>query len=110
MNSPEEIMKIADSRLEEAKILLEKEKYNGAFYLAGYSVELYLKAKICTNFGVCELFSDKKLDEDVAEVRKAVFTHNLYALLVFSGLKTKYDNYKKINKKISDTISFLFLN
>ena len=108
MNSPEEIMKIADSRLEEAKILLDKGKYNGAFYLAGYSVELYLKAKICINFGVPDLFSKKKTNKTRGEIRSAVFTHNLLALLIYSGLITKYEKYKKDNPKMGVTIHFIF--
>jgi HEPN domain-containing protein len=40
MNSSQEIKQLANLRLAEARILLEAGKYDGAFYLAGYSVEL----------------------------------------------------------------------
>ena len=74
MTSPTEIKKIADIRLEEAKILLEKDKFNGAFYLAGYSVELYLKAKICRVFGIPDLFDfdNKSSIEGIGKVRSLV--------------------------------------
>ena len=47
MNTSEEIKNLADLRLEEAEILLNNGKSNGAFYLLGYTIELYLKSKIC---------------------------------------------------------------
>ena len=47
MNTSEEIKKLAELRLEEAQILLDNGKTNGAFYLLGYTIELHLKYKIC---------------------------------------------------------------
>src|SRR5580692_7453568 len=41
-----ELQKIADMRIEEAKILLDKGKWSGAYYLAGYAVECGFKACI----------------------------------------------------------------
>ena len=46
MENIHEILKLATERLEEAQILYENNKPDGAFYLAGYSVELTLKAKV----------------------------------------------------------------
>lgn len=42
-----ELEKLANDRLEEAKILLDGGKSDGAHYIGGYSVELGLKKKIC---------------------------------------------------------------
>jgi len=106
MTSPEEITKIADTRLEEAKILLEKGKFSGAFYLAGYSVELYLKAKICRVFGIPDLFVENKSKlEGIDDIRRAVKTHKLFVLLTFSGLKSKYKLLKDNNSEMFDNIS-----
>lgn len=41
-----EFRELADQRLDEAKALLDLGKWAGAFYLAGYAVELALKACI----------------------------------------------------------------
>lgn len=86
--------------------------YDGAFYLAGYSVELMLKAKICERLGIPNLFdeSDKTANaiEGIGEIRKAVKTHNLFTLLIFSGLKVKFDNDKAANKTLAKTNSLLF--
>jgi HEPN domain-containing protein len=42
-----ELKALAELRLEEAEALFEAGCYNGAVYLAGYVVELALKARIC---------------------------------------------------------------
>jgi hypothetical protein len=104
VDNPEEIRKIADTRLIEAKLLLDSEHYSGAFYLAGYSVELYLKSKICELFGVADLFAEKtqKTIEGVGHVRESVKIHNLFTLLIFSGLRSEYDLLKKDKNKLKD--------
>ena len=43
----EELKALAATRLLEAKSLFNKRLYDGACYLAGYVVELALKARIC---------------------------------------------------------------
>jgi HEPN domain-containing protein len=95
MTTPDEIRQLAWQRLEEAKILASNNMCDGAFYLSGYSVELMLKAKICERLGIPNLFdeSDKNVNiiEGIGEIRKAVKTHNLFTLLIFSGLKVKLD-------------------
>ena len=107
MTSPEEIIKIADTRLEEAKLLFKEKRYSGAFYLAGYSVELTLKAKICQSFGTPNLFDEKNSTKGIDKVRSSVKTHDLTILLIFSGLKPKYDGLKNTNPKMLKNISFL---
>lgn len=64
MKTIAEIKQLSKLRLEEAEILCIAGKYDGAFYLAGYSVELMLKAKICENFDMDNLF-----DEDAKNYR-----------------------------------------
>lgn len=115
MNTPEEIKKIARLRLREAKLLTENNLLDGAFYLTGYSVELMLKAKTCEHFGVPNLFDESGGDTKdqlqlwkIGEIRKAVKVHNLYQLLVFSGLKRKFDTDRASNKNLMKANSLLF--
>ncbi len=68
------LKKLATNRLDDAKALLASGRNEGAVYLSGYSVELALKAKICTHLG-WEKF-------DVAILR----IHSLELLLRFTGL------------------------
>ena len=96
MTNPQEIKSLAKQRLKEAEILYENGMFDGAFYLAGYSVELTLKAKICEKLGIPNLFDETNLDTNsikgIGEIRKTLKTHNLFTLLIFSGLKVKFDD------------------
>ncbi|NOT00048.1 MAG: hypothetical protein HOP29_05425 [Phycisphaerales bacterium] len=63
-------------RLREARILLNKQQFAGAIYLAGYSVECWLKVAIC-----------KALDLD--ELPETFASHELDVLLFHSGLQRR---------------------
>lgn len=62
MTNPPEIIKLAWQRLNEAEILCNNKMFDGAFYLAGYSVELMFKAKICDRLGIPNLFDEQHKD------------------------------------------------
>ena len=112
MTNPAEIRKLAKQRLEEAAILSEKKMFDGAFYLAGYSVELTFKAKICERLGIPNLFDETNSDANsirgIGEIRKTLKTHNLFTLLIFSGLKNSFDDEKTTNKDLAKVTSLLF--
>jgi len=131
MKSSEEIKDLAYLRLSEAEILCEAQKYDGAFYLAGYSVELMLKAKICEHWGIPNLFAetndalvtfnlgnsctitDSVLKSNLSKVattalRKAVKTHNITQLFIFSGLKDKFRVAKSSSIKFMLADALLF--
>ena len=85
-----DIQLIAQARLEDAEVLFEAQRYEGAVYLCGYVVELGLKCKIC-----------KTLNWDEFPLTRAEFqnystfkTHKLDVLLHLSGaeenLKSKF--------------------
>lgn len=112
MINPQEIKNLAYQRLKEAEILYKNGMFDGAFYLAGYSVELMLKAKICERLGIPNLYDETNQDTNsikgIGEIRKTLKTHNLFTLLIFSGLKVKYDNDKTTNKDLLKANSLLF--
>ncbi len=112
MTNPKEIRDLAYQRLKEAEILYQNNMYDGAFYLAGYSVELLLKAKICERLGIPNLFDETNVDTNqikgIGEIRKTLKTHNLFTLLIFSGLKIKFDSDKAVNKELAKANSLLF--
>lgn len=114
MTTPNEIKKLAWQRLDEASILYKNGKCDGSFYLAGYSVELMLKAKICERLGIPNLFdeTDTKTNQisGIRDIRKTLKTHNLFILLIFSGLKVKFDVDKAKNKNLAKANSLLFSN
>ncbi len=133
MDNPEEIIRLSQERLDEATILCSNSKWNGAFYLAGYSVEFALKAKICALYGVPNLFKLedpdqnrqnrraptarhqdmsvelKAKEEAIDTLKKQVKTHNLFTLLFYSCLREKFDEEKAINPDFS-ILASLVLN
>jgi hypothetical protein len=71
-------IKLAELRLEEAKTLLDAEKFDGAYYLCGYVIECALKA--------CIAKKTKRYDfPDKATVQDS-YTHDLIKLIKISGL------------------------
>jgi hypothetical protein len=107
MNSSQEIKQLANLRLAEATILCEAGKYDGAFYLAGYSVELMLKAKICEHLRIDNLFNKQECTmQGISDLRKVVETHDINLLLLFSGLEAKFKKDKINNVKLRDTYLF----
>jgi len=108
MKAAEEIKRLAFERLQEAVILCDNGKYDGAFYLAGYSIELMLKAKVCEQWDIPSLFDENYQTHGISEVRRAIKTHDIAVLLIFSGLKAKFDLAKSINKELMGLNTLLF--
>lgn len=88
MESSQEIRDLANRRLEEAKVLIDKSFFEGAIYLAGYSVELSLKAKICDLLDIPDLFNFGN-NGIKSEYVKSYRSHDLERLVLFSGLRNK---------------------
>ena len=70
---------LAETRMSEARSLLENGHPSGAYYLAGYALECALKARIAKEFRKHEIPELKKLQN--------IYTHDLSALLSIAGLK-----------------------
>lgn len=87
MTTPIDICLIADRHVEEAESLCRNLYPDGAFYLAGYAVELYLKAKICEHFDLPDFYEKYAPKSDLS---KTFLIHNLERLMLFSGLSTKF--------------------
>jgi AbiV family abortive infection protein len=83
-----EFQEMAEQRLAEAKALLDQGKWNGAYYLAGYAVELALKACIIKTLLATDAFPDK-------DFSKNCYTHVVKKLVVLAtvdgALKTATD-------------------
>lgn len=84
------IKRVAIIRLQEARKLYSVKMYTGTIYLAGYSVECYLKLAIC-----------KILDID--RLPGTFMTHDLEALILHAGLSKRilrdhdvHDNFAKL--------------
>ena len=111
MNSTLEIKELATARLEDAKILLANSRYEGAFYLAGYAIELTLKAKICTHLDIDDLFSDNPTTHSkgsLGRFRESVKTHDFFVLLNLCGLNRKLEVEQEDNIYFKENWSLLF--
>ncbi|MCP4113130.1 MAG: HEPN domain-containing protein [Desulfobacteraceae bacterium] len=80
-----ELKKLAKARLKDSEILFRNRRYDSAIYLCGYAVELALKARICRALKWMDFPSSNREFSDY----KSLKTHNLDALLTFSGVEGK---------------------
>ena len=80
IESRADFQQMANERLEEAKALLDVGKWSGAYYLAGYSVELALKACIIKVLMSTDAFPDK-------EFSRNCYTHSVEKLVELAKLE-----------------------
>jgi HEPN domain-containing protein len=76
-----DLQRLAELRIQEAKLLLEHGFYHGAYYLAGYAIEFALKA--------CIAKKTKEHDFPDKELVQKLFTHDLEILLRKAGLESE---------------------
>lgn len=74
-----EFQELAEKRLVEAKLLLDLGKWDGAYYLAGYAVELALKSCVIKTLMGTDAFPDK-------EFSKNCYTHAVEKLVGLAKL------------------------
>ncbi|HVR39539.1 MAG TPA: HEPN domain-containing protein [Thermoanaerobaculia bacterium] len=74
---------IAAERLDEAEVLFENNRLDGAAYVCGYAVELTLKARICKTLN-WEGYPEKRSEFENFSSFK---THKLDVLLALSGMR-----------------------
>lgn len=76
-----DLEELAEIRVREAKVLLDAESYQGAYYLAGYALECAIKACIAKQV--------RQFDFQNLELAKNSYSHKLSDLLGVAGLKQK---------------------
>lgn len=80
-----DLRSIARARLRDARVLLRARRFDGAFYLCGYAVEVALKARICRTLKWSE-FPEAAKDFGGLQSLK---THDLEILLRLSGIEAR---------------------
>jgi HEPN domain-containing protein len=85
MISKQELRLIARARLRDAQVLLRAKRFDGAYYLGGYAVEVALKARICRTLKWAG-FPDAASEFQGLQSLK---THDLEILLRLSGAEAK---------------------
>jgi hypothetical protein len=84
-----DLQKLTKLRLGEAKVLLDGECHEGAYYLVGYAVECAFKA--------CIAKQTKRHDFPNKNLANSIYTHDLNTLLRFSGLEKRHRDKSKKN-------------
>lgn len=85
MITPQELQRLARSRLAEARVLYNNEKYDGAAYLCGYAMEAALKARICRTLRWNGYPDTRREFEGYQSFR----THDLVVLLSLTGIESR---------------------
>ncbi len=95
MKCKEDIISLAEEKLNDAEYLIKGGRYNTAFYIAGYVIEYMLKAKICKTLGIENLFDFENTDPKKFHVdgnlNRSFKVHDYDQLLVLSGLYPDFD-------------------
>lgn len=81
----DELDKIARARLDDARTLLQAERYDGAAYLCGYAVEVALKSRVCRTLNWSEFPSTS----GEFNAYRSFQTHDLDVLLHLSGQEAR---------------------
>ncbi|WP_340242028.1 hypothetical protein [Sulfitobacter pontiacus] len=82
-----DLQNISLGKLEAAHVLAANKRWSNAYYLAGYSVELALKA--C----VAKLISNDTIPD--RNLINKVYSHNIGELVGLAGLRTDFEAQKK---------------
>ena len=88
-----DLQRLAQLRLEDAILLLKANRSSSAYYLAGYSVELALKACIA------KLVQPDTIPEKA--FINAVYTHKLDNLMATAGLRPQFDADTKADQQFA---------
>ena len=83
MLDKKEIKRIAKARLKEAEVLAASRRYEGAIYLCGYAVELWLKARICKTLN----WAGYPANNNEFKKYRSFKTHDLDVLLHLTGIE-----------------------
>lgn len=95
-----DLKKIAETRLKESRVLFNAGCYDGCVYLAGYVVEVSLKAVVCKNLKIQE-YPDNGAHKEVFN------SHNFDRLLLLSGLSKRISATNRRNQKLFKNWSIL---
>jgi hypothetical protein len=87
------LLTLSEARLAEARALLAARLWSGAYYLAGYSLEMLLKAHIADRFKAGVI-------PELAEVKR-VYTHKLVELVSLAKLQETHVKALQSNREFA---------
>jgi hypothetical protein len=96
MNTQADIELLAEKKLKEAMCLFDGNCMDGAYYMAGYVIELLLKARICKTLNVPDFFMFKP-ERGKSETFRPFKSHDYDQLLLLSGLYADFNTELQTN-------------
>ena len=94
MNCHADIKSLATDRYNDAECLLNNSRFDAAYYIAGYTVELLIKAKVCKTLGIEDFFDFENPQKTKLKNSDSIYrpfkVHDLEQLLVLSGIYTEF--------------------
>lgn len=75
------LQSLAEAKLNDAKLLFQNGRFSNAYYLAGYAIEIGLKACIASQFSA-ETIPDKSFVNEI-------YSHDIQKLAKLAGLSTE---------------------
>ena len=94
MRCSADIIALAEEKILDAQCLLAAGRFDGAYYIAGYNVELLLKAKVCKTLGIDNFFdfgNRAKLIKNESDLSRTYRVHDLEQLMILSGIFTSFE-------------------
>ena len=82
--------RFAEARIGDARVLLDNQRCDGAYYLAGYAVECGLKSCIIARLLITDKFPERSFSINF-------WTHNLSQLISLAGLKERLDKNQDVS-------------
>jgi len=102
MQSQSNIQAVAYAKFQDAEYLLANERFDSAYYLAGYAVELLLKARVCKTLGIPDFFDfdnvERKRLKNENIITRPYRVHDYEQLLILSGIYSEYQKEIEANK------------
>ncbi len=89
-----DLQSLASTKLSDSQLLFENGRNSNAYYLAGYSIELGLKACIA-RIMLPDVIPDKQLIN-------SIYVHDLNKLLGVAGLRAELENEAKRNPRLQE--------
>ncbi len=95
MKCQADIEQLSYNKLSDAVFLLQGGRYDSAYYLAGYAIELLLKARVCKTLGIEDFFdfgnTGKKRLKNESTLTKPYKVHDFEQLLILSGIYAEFE-------------------
>lgn len=74
--------------------MLTDNRFDSAYYLVGYAIELLLKARVCKTLGIPDFFdfdnTERKRLKNESVITKPYKVHDFEQLVILSGIYTEY--------------------